>query len=85
MHAGSLIAFLGSRGSPGSSELAASFAALVCRRHQRVLLAELDGEGGALAQRLGVDPHAGSLLGVLRALAAGGSPMCGRAPAALAR
>jgi Flp pilus assembly CpaE family ATPase len=67
---GSLIAFLGSKGAPGSSELAASFAALVSRRH-RVLLAELDGGGGALALRLGVDPHAGSLLGLARALAAG--------------
>jgi MinD-like ATPase involved in chromosome partitioning or flagellar assembly len=67
---GSVVAVLGSKGAPGASELAASFAALLARRH-RVLLAEFDADGGGLAERLGVDPHAGSLLGLMRALAAG--------------
>ena len=67
---GSVVAVVGSRGAPGASELAVSFAALLARRH-RVLLAELDGDGGRLALRLGVDPREGSLLAALRALRAG--------------
>ena len=67
---GNVVAVLGSKGSPGSSELAASFAALVARAHD-VLLGELDGDGGGLALRLGVDPRQGSLLAPARALAGG--------------
>jgi hypothetical protein len=36
-----------------------------------VLLAELDADGGGLALRAGADPHAGSLLGLARALRRG--------------
>jgi MinD-like ATPase involved in chromosome partitioning or flagellar assembly/CheY-like chemotaxis protein len=67
---GSVVAFVGARGAPGASELAASFAAHAARSH-RVLLVELDADGSRIARRLGVDPHEGSLLGLVRALAAG--------------
>ena len=66
---GSVVAVVGSKGAPGASELAASFAALVTR-DWRVLLAEFDGDGGQLALRLGADPREGSLLGLVRALKA---------------
>ena len=66
---GSVLAVVGSKGAPGSSELAASFAALVAREWQ-LLLCELDGDGGHLALRLGADPREGSLLGLARALKA---------------
>ena len=66
---GSVLAVIGSKGAPGSSELAASFAALVAR-DWRVLLSELDGDGGQLSLRLGADPREGSLLGLARALKA---------------
>jgi MinD-like ATPase involved in chromosome partitioning or flagellar assembly len=65
--AGSVLAVVGSKGAPGGSELAASFAATVAR-DWRVLLAEFDGDGGQLALRLGADPREGSLLGLVRAL-----------------
>jgi Flp pilus assembly CpaE family ATPase len=58
---------VGSKGAPGASELAASFAAAVAPRWP-VLLAELDGDGGQLALRLDADPQQGSLLGLARAL-----------------
>jgi Flp pilus assembly CpaE family ATPase len=64
---GNVLAVIGSRGAPGASELAASFAALVAPRWP-VLLAELDGDGGHLALRLDADPQQGSLLGLARAL-----------------
>lgn len=68
--AGSLLAVVGSKGSPGASELAASLAARVARAH-RVLLLELDGEGGAgLAARVGLGHDAGSLRDLVHALAA---------------
>ena len=62
-----MLAVIGSKGAPGASELAASFAALVAARWP-VLLAELDGDGGQLALRLDADPQQGSLLGLARAL-----------------
>ncbi len=65
---GSVLAVVGSKGAPGSSELAASFAGLVAREW-RLLLCELDGDGGQLALRLGADPREGSLLGLARAVA----------------
>jgi MinD-like ATPase involved in chromosome partitioning or flagellar assembly len=65
-----VLAVVGSKGSPGASELALSFAALA-GTHGGVLLAELDGDGGALALRAGADPQAGSVLGVARALRRG--------------
>jgi Flp pilus assembly CpaE family ATPase len=64
---GNVLAVIGSKGAPGASELAASFAALVASRWP-VLLAELDGDGGHLALRLGADPQQGSLLGLARGL-----------------
>lgn len=64
---GNVLAVIGSKGAPGASELAASFAALVAPRWP-VLLAELDGDGGQLALRLDADPQQGSLLGPARAL-----------------
>jgi Flp pilus assembly CpaE family ATPase len=66
---GSVLAVVGSKGAPGASELAASFAARVARDWP-VLLAEFDGDGGQLALRLGADPREGSLLGLVRALKA---------------
>ena len=66
---GSVLAVVGSKGAPGASELAASFAAIVAREWQ-LLLCELDGDGGQLALRLGADPREGSLLGLARAVKA---------------
>jgi len=68
--AGNVVAVLGSKGSPGASELAASFAAVLARSHD-VLLVEFDADGGGLAARLGLDAHEGSLLGLARAVAGG--------------
>jgi Flp pilus assembly CpaE family ATPase len=64
---GNVLAVVGSKGAPGASELAASFAAVVAPRWP-VLLAEFDGDGGQLALRLDADPQQGSLLGLARAL-----------------
>jgi tight adherence protein C len=61
---GSVVAVVGSKGSPGASECAASLAALAARRWSCVLL-ELDLLGGALDIRLGADAQQGSLLGLL--------------------
>jgi Flp pilus assembly CpaE family ATPase len=72
--AGSLIAVIGSKGTPGASECAASLAALAARRWQ-ALLVELDALGGALDLRLAADAHQGSLLGVARAADAGESAL----------
>jgi Flp pilus assembly CpaE family ATPase len=68
---GTVLAVVGSRGSPGASELASSLAALASV-DWRALLVELDllGEGG-LALRLGCGPAQGSLLALLRANATG--------------
>jgi hypothetical protein len=67
---GSVLAVVGSRGAPGASECAASVAALA---HQRwpTALVECDLLGGGLDLRLAADAHDGSLLGLVRACAAG--------------
>jgi hypothetical protein len=63
---GSILAVIGSRGAPGSSECAASLAALARSRWPTVL-AEVDAIGGGLDVRLGADAQQGSLLGLVRA------------------
>ena len=71
---GSVLAVIGSKGAPGSSECAASLAALAGERWTCVLV-ELDALSGGLDLRLGADPRQGSLLGLARAVAAGdGAP-----------
>src|SRR5919108_518401 len=55
---------------PGASECAASLAALAHDRW-RCVLVELDALGGGLDLRLAGDPRQGSLLGLVRAVAAG--------------
>lgn len=66
----SVLAVIGCKGAPGSSECAASLAALAMERWSCVL-AELDALGGGLDLRLGADPGNGSLLGVARAVRGG--------------
>lgn len=63
---GSVLAVVGSKGTPGASECAASLAALAASRWSCVLV-ELDMLGGALDLRLGADARHGSLLGLVRA------------------
>jgi hypothetical protein len=70
--AGSVLAVVAAGGSPGSSECAASLAALADQRWPTLLL-ELDLLDSTLALRLGSDPQRGSLLGLVRAQAADGS------------
>lgn len=65
-----VLALVGGKGAPGASELALSLAALATRRGC-VLLAECDGDDGALAVRADADPQQGSLLGLARALQRG--------------
>jgi Flp pilus assembly CpaE family ATPase len=67
---GSVLAVIGSKGAPGSSECAASLAALAAERWSCALV-ELDALSGGLDLRLGADPRQGSLLGLARAVAAG--------------
>ena len=67
---GSVLAAIGAKGAPGSSECAASLAALAARRWPTLLI-EADALGGNLALRLGADPNNGSILGVIRATQAG--------------
>jgi MinD-like ATPase involved in chromosome partitioning or flagellar assembly len=67
---GSILAVIGAKGAPGSSECAASLAALAARRWPTLLI-EADALGGNLALRLGADPNNGSILGVIRATQAG--------------
>jgi Flp pilus assembly CpaE family ATPase len=67
---GSVLAVIGSKGAPGSSDCAASLAALAAERWTCVLV-ELDALSGGLDLRLGADPGQGSLLGLARAAAAG--------------
>ena len=67
---GSVLVVLGSKGAPGSSECAASLAALAAARWPCVLV-ELDALGGGLDLRLAADARQGSLLGLARAVAAG--------------
>jgi MinD-like ATPase involved in chromosome partitioning or flagellar assembly len=71
---GSLVAVIGSKGAPGSSECAASLAALAAGRWE-TLLVEADALGGGLALRLGADPNDGSILGLIRATQAGEGAM----------
>lgn len=61
-----ILAVIGSKGAPGSSECAASLAALAFERWP-TLLVEFDGLAGDLDVRVGADPNQGSVLGVLRA------------------
>jgi MinD-like ATPase involved in chromosome partitioning or flagellar assembly len=61
-----VLSVVGSKGAPGSSECAASLAALASARWP-TLLVELDALAGDLDVRVGADPQRGSLLGVLRA------------------
>ncbi len=71
---GSVLAVVGSKGSPGVSECAASLAALAAERWSCVLV-ELDMLGSALDLRLGADARQGSLLGLVRAASsADGAP-----------
>jgi Flp pilus assembly CpaE family ATPase len=63
---GSVVAVIGSKGSPGSSELAGSLAALASQQWPCALV-ELDLLGGALDLRLGATAQRGSLLALLHA------------------
>jgi MinD-like ATPase involved in chromosome partitioning or flagellar assembly len=67
---GTIVAVIGEKGAPGSSECAASLAALATRRWPTMLI-EADALGGGLALRLGADPSHGSILGLIRATQAG--------------
>lgn len=67
---GLVIAVLGCKGAPGSSECAVSLARAAMGRWP-VLLLELDMLGGGLDVRIGADPQQGSLLGLARAAATG--------------
>jgi hypothetical protein len=68
---GTVLAVVGSRGSPGASELAYSLAALANLNWQ-ALLVELDLlENAGLALRLDADANQGSLLALLRATRTG--------------
>jgi hypothetical protein len=67
---GSVLAVVGSKGTPGASECAASLAALAAERWPTVIV-ELDALGGGLDLRLGADARQGSVLGLARAVAAG--------------
>lgn len=67
---GSILAVVGSRGAPGATECAVSLAALAQGRWPTALV-ECDLLGGGLDLRLAADVHAGSLLGLVRACAAG--------------
>jgi hypothetical protein len=67
---GSILAVVGGRGAPGATECAVSLAALAQARWPTALV-ECDLLGGGLDLRLAADGHAGSLLGLVRACAAG--------------
>ena len=64
--AGTILAFVGTKGAPGASECAASLATLAASQWPTVLV-ELDALGGSLDVRLGANPSDGSLLGLVRA------------------
>jgi Flp pilus assembly CpaE family ATPase len=64
-----LVAVIGSKGAPGASEVAASLASLVSDQWPALLL-ELDALGGDLDVRVAADPDEGSVLGLVRAVAA---------------
>lgn len=63
---GNVLAVLGCKGAPGTSEAAASLAALAAERWATVLV-ELDLLGGSLDLRLNADPREGSLIAAVRA------------------
>jgi Flp pilus assembly CpaE family ATPase len=63
----SVVAVIGSKGAPGSSECAASLAALAATRWDTVLV-EVDALGSGLDVRLDADAHQGSLAGIARAV-----------------
>ena len=65
-----MLAVIGSKGTPGASECAASLAAFAAERWPCVLV-ELDALGGGLDLRLGADSRQGSLLGLTRAVRGG--------------
>jgi Flp pilus assembly CpaE family ATPase len=67
---GSVLAVVGTRGAPGATECAVSLAGLAQERWPTVLV-ECDLLGGGLDLRLAADGNAGSLLGLVRACAAG--------------
>lgn len=67
---GTIVAVIGAKGAPGSSECAVSLAGLAMRRWPTMLI-EADALGGGLALRLGADPGRGSILGLIRAVQAG--------------
>jgi Flp pilus assembly CpaE family ATPase len=70
-HGGCLVAVIGGKGAPGSSECAASLAALASNRWETLLVETEALGGGGLALRLGADPNEGSILGLVRATQAG--------------
>lgn len=67
---GTVLAVIGCKGAPGSSECAASLAALAARRWPTLLL-ELDMLGGGLDVRIGADAQQGSVLALTRAATGG--------------
>lgn len=71
---GTVLAVIGTKGAPGSSECAASLALLASERWP-TLLVELDMLGAGLDVRMGADPHAGSIVGLVRASASGEQPL----------
>lgn len=68
-HGRAVLAVVGSKGAPGTTECAASLAALLSDRWP-VLLLECDALGGDLDVRIGADPDDGSTLALVRALQA---------------
>lgn len=68
--AGLVLAVLGCKGTPGSSECTVSLARVAMARWP-VLLLELDMLSGGLDVRIGADPQQGSLLGLARAATTG--------------
>jgi len=71
---GTLLAVVGTKGAPGASECAASLAQLASDRWPTMLV-ELDLLGGGLDVRIGADPHAGSIVGLVRAAASDQEPL----------
>jgi hypothetical protein len=67
---GTILAVVGSRGSPGASECAVSLAAVAQERWPTTVV-ECDLLGGGLDLRLAADARDGSLLGLVRASVAG--------------
>jgi Flp pilus assembly CpaE family ATPase len=63
---GNVLAVIGAKGAPGSSECAASVASVADSRWPTVLL-EIDALGSSLDVRLDADPNHGSIVGLIRA------------------